>query len=115
MWIPVDGPWRFKDEEMLDERVREGRYTAEQVAAIRALGETIGAMLDRGERWWDESWASFEPDPAWRAPAFPEGWEDVPRRPSRPRPRRARRAAAPCSCRREAWADISPLRPDVSD
>lgn len=48
------------------------------IAAIRALGAAIGAMLDRDERWWDERWASFEPDPAWRAPAFPDGWEAAP-------------------------------------
>ena len=75
IWIPVDGPWHFKDEEKLDEHIREGRYTEEQVEATRALGAEIGAMLDRDERWWDERWTSFEPDPTWRAPAFPAGWE----------------------------------------
>ena len=75
VWIPVDGGWRFKDEELLEQRVLDGRYTPDQVAATRALGDEIGAMLERGERWWDESWASFEPDPAWRAPSFPDGWE----------------------------------------
>ncbi|HET8968076.1 MAG TPA: hypothetical protein VFN06_01455 [Gaiellaceae bacterium] len=35
-------------------------------------------MLERGERWWDERWATFVPEPAWRAPAFPEGWETTP-------------------------------------
>ncbi len=78
VWIPAGERWRFKDEEKLDERVRDGRYTGEQVAATRALGTAIGAMLDRGERWWDEGWTSFRPDPAWRGPAFPAGWEEVP-------------------------------------
>jgi hypothetical protein len=78
VWIPVGEPWRFKDEEQLAERVREGRYTEEQAAATRALGHELGAMLDRGERWWDERWASFVPDPAWRAPVFPSGWEEAP-------------------------------------
>jgi hypothetical protein len=32
-------------------------------------------MLDRGERWWDERWTTFRPEAAWRAPAFPAGWE----------------------------------------
>ena len=77
VWIPAGGRWRFKDEEKLDERIRDGRYTEEQVAATRALGAAIGAMLDRGERWWDDGWTSFQPDPAWRAPAFPDGWETV--------------------------------------
>jgi len=78
VWIPVGEPWRFKDEEKLDERVRDGRYTAEQVAATRALGAEIGAMLYRGERWWAERWTSFAPDPSWRAPDFPEAWEAAP-------------------------------------
>jgi Protein of unknown function (DUF402) len=78
VWVPVDEPWRFKDEELLAERVRDGRYTAEQAAATRALGAEIGALLDRGARWWDEDWTSFAPDPGWRAPAFPDGWEDAP-------------------------------------
>jgi hypothetical protein len=75
VWIPVDEPWRFKDEELLAERVLDGRYTDEQAAATHALGRTIGAMLDRGERWWEDVWSRFEPDSAWRAPSFPDGWE----------------------------------------
>ena len=72
------GGWQFKDEEHLEERVREGRYTEEQVEAARRVGRDLGAMLDRGERWWDERWASFSPEPGWRAPTFPEGWEAAP-------------------------------------
>ena len=78
VWIPADGSWTFKDEDLLDERVGDGRYPEEQAEATRALGAEIGAMLDRGERWWDGRWAAFAPDPAWRAPAFPEGWEAAP-------------------------------------
>jgi Protein of unknown function (DUF402) len=78
IWIPADGTWRFKDDELREERVGEGRYTAEQRDAIRALGRDLGAKLDRGERWWDDGWADFEPDPAWRAPLFPPGWESEP-------------------------------------
>jgi hypothetical protein len=84
VWIPVGERWRFKDEEKLAERIADGRYTAEQVAATRALGAAIGAMLDRGERWWDDRWTSFEPDPAWRAPALPDGWEEAPASPAPP-------------------------------
>ena len=78
IWIPVDRPWHFKDEELLEERVRDGRYTEEQASATRALGRELATVLDRGERWWDERWASFVPDEAWRAPSFPEDWEDAP-------------------------------------
>ena len=78
VWIPAGERWRFKDEEHLEQRVREGRYTAAQVAAVRCVGAEVGAMLDRGERWWDERWASFVPEQGWRAPAFPDGWEAAP-------------------------------------
>jgi len=78
VWIPVGKPWRFKDADKLGERLADGRFTEEQIAAIQALGAEIGAMLDRGERWWDERWTSFEPDPAWRAPTFPAGFDATP-------------------------------------
>ncbi len=78
LWLPAAGGWQVKDEEHLEERVREGRYTEEQVEATRRVGRELGAMLDRGERWWDERWASFAPEPGWRAPAFPDGWETTP-------------------------------------
>ena len=78
LWLPVDGSWRFKDRELLDERMRDGRYTTEQIVAIRRLGDDLGTMLDRGERWWDEHWASFVPDPSWSAPEFPRDWEAAP-------------------------------------
>ena len=58
IWAPLDGPWEWKDDELLDERVAEGRFTADQVAAIRAEGARVGALLDAGERWWDDWWAS---------------------------------------------------------
>ena len=78
IWAPVDGPPQLKDSDLLDQRVREGRFTEEQALAIRRLGDEILEQLDRGERWWDEEWASFAPDAHWRAPAFPDGWEATP-------------------------------------
>ena len=78
IWIAAGEPWRFKDQDALEERVRDGRYTPEQRDAILALGAELGTMLDRGEQWWDGRWTEFEPDPAWRGPSFPAGWESAP-------------------------------------
>jgi hypothetical protein len=64
--VHPDGRWERKDEELLDERLREGRFTAEQLVEIRAEGARIEAELAAGRRWWDPSWALWEPDPAWR-------------------------------------------------
>ena len=65
--VPVDGPWRWKDDELLDRRVREGRFTHEQVERFRAEGRRIAAMLDAGERWWDDAWRHWTPDAGWDA------------------------------------------------
>lgn len=70
IWIPAGGEWRWKDAEVLDQRVREGRFTAGQVAAVRAEGRRVAAELDAGRRWWDEEWARWSPDPAWPAPTL---------------------------------------------
>jgi Protein of unknown function (DUF402) len=69
------GNWRFKDEEWLDEWVRLGRWTPSEVAAIRAEGDRIAAELDAGRRWWNQGWADWTPNPAWRGGDLPPGWE----------------------------------------
>src|SRR5439155_5987398 len=46
IWAPLDGPWEWKDLEVLDERIAEGRFTTEQMASVRAEGERVGALLD---------------------------------------------------------------------
>jgi len=75
IWVPAEGPWRWKDEHLLDQRVREGRFTPEQVAATRAEGRRIAAELDAGRRWWDEAWADWEPSPDWPTPKFQAHWD----------------------------------------
>jgi hypothetical protein len=65
IWVPLAAPWEWKDEELLEQRVREGRFTAEQVEEIRAEGARVAAELDAGRRWWSDDWASWEPDPSW--------------------------------------------------
>lgn len=71
IWVPAEGPWKWKDDELLEQRVKEGRYTVQQVAAIREEGRRIAAELDAGRRWWDDAWATWEPDPSWPTPTFP--------------------------------------------
>lgn len=65
IWIPRDGGWEWKDADVLDERIYEGRYTPEQVEATWAEGRRVAADLDAGMRWWDPYWALWEPEPEW--------------------------------------------------
>lgn len=70
------GRWEIKDEELLDQRVEEGRYSVGQIADVRALGATIAERLRAGERWWPLEWRHWKPDPAWIVPkTLPSGWE----------------------------------------
>jgi hypothetical protein len=66
-----DGTHIVKDEELLDDRVAEGRYSAELVAWIRRYGQTLVERLESEGPWWDRSWAQWEPDPAWHHPTLP--------------------------------------------
>lgn len=73
--IRPDGSWRWKDDERMESWVERGRWTAAEVAAIRAEGARVAAELEAGRRWWSDEWASWEPDPAWPTPEISDGWE----------------------------------------
>src|SRR4051812_8138071 len=63
--VHPDGRVEVKDDDLLDLRVQEGRFTRDQAAAVRAEGDRIQLELAAGRRWWDPWWALWDPDPAW--------------------------------------------------
>ncbi|MCS0635764.1 DUF402 domain-containing protein [Streptomyces sp. LP05-1] len=66
--IPGDGaPYRWKDVDHFEERVRAGGFTPGEERGVREAAERVVGLLERGECWW-ERWRD------WRAPV---GW-DVP-------------------------------------
>jgi Protein of unknown function (DUF402) len=67
IWVRPDGRWEWKDDELLDVRVDEGRFTLAQAEAIRAEGRRVVELVEVGERWWDDAWAEWRPDPGWDA------------------------------------------------
>lgn len=75
--VRPDGTWELKDDELLEPWAERSRFTAEQVAEIRAEGARIVRELEAGRRWWDDTWAAWEPDPAWPAPELPAGWKTL--------------------------------------
>jgi predicted RNA-binding protein associated with RNAse of E/G family len=52
----------LKDDELLDVRVREGRFTQDQARAARREAARVTAELDAGRRWWDDAWAEWHPE-----------------------------------------------------
>jgi hypothetical protein len=73
-----DGRRELEDDDVMEQRVREGRYTSDEIASFRALAADIGSMVDAGRAWWDPRYADWEPDPAWGAIALADGWEAAP-------------------------------------
>jgi hypothetical protein len=70
-----NGKWEIKDDELLDQRVAEGRWSAQEVSTIRAEGEVIAKRLASGERWWELQWSEWQPDSSWEVPSkLPHGW-----------------------------------------
>ena len=67
--IEPEGSWRWKDEEKMDGWVRQGRFTQEDVAAIRAEGERVLAEWP-----FPTGWEGWEPDPSWPVPELPPHW-----------------------------------------
>jgi len=73
IWVPAEGDWLLKDDDLLDVRVGEGRFTAAEAEEIRALGNTLGEVLDANGSWWDD-WTAWEPDPSWSPGVPPTDW-----------------------------------------
>jgi hypothetical protein len=66
LWLPESGGVEWKDDDVLEQRVSEGRFTPEQVASVRADAHRLAAELAAGRRWWSSDWADWVPDPRWR-------------------------------------------------
>jgi predicted RNA-binding protein associated with RNAse of E/G family len=72
IWVPASGGWELMDDDVLEERIHEGRFTGEQVAATRTEAKRVTDELDAGRRWWPDEWIAWRPDPTWATPTFPE-------------------------------------------
>lgn len=53
--------WILKDDDVLVDRVKEGRFSPVLVEWIEALGRELTAELEAGRRWWDEGWSRWTP------------------------------------------------------
>jgi len=75
--VSTDGSWRFKDDELLEPWIARGRYTASEVAAIRAEGARLAVELNAGRRWWSDDWARWTPDSVEPLPELAPDWDRV--------------------------------------
>lgn len=66
--------WRWEDEDELQEVVEAGLISTETAKALYAKGEQVRDMIMSGKSIFN-SWEKWRPDPAWKVPVLPEGWD----------------------------------------
>ncbi|MFJ1763889.1 DUF402 domain-containing protein [Amycolatopsis sp. NPDC088138] len=71
--VERDGTWRWDDEDEAEVAIDAGRLTSEQLDRLRAEGERIGALAERGAYPFDGTGTDFRPDPGWPVPELPAG------------------------------------------
>jgi predicted RNA-binding protein associated with RNAse of E/G family len=76
-WIRPDGSWGWKDEDELERSVGAGIWTPAEAERLRREGEDAVERVVRGRPPFDRDWSSWRPDPAWRTPELPPGWDLV--------------------------------------
>jgi hypothetical protein len=69
--------WRWKDEEELALAAALGVYTPEQAADIRAAGEAAVTQFLARKPPFDRDWRVWRPQPEWKVPELPSGWDTV--------------------------------------
>ncbi|MGK3207516.1 DUF402 domain-containing protein [Amycolatopsis sp. MEPSY49] len=69
--VEPDGTWRWDDEDEAEAAIEVGRLTLEQFDRLRAEGERIGALAERGAYPFDGTDTDFRPDEGWPAPRLP--------------------------------------------
>ena len=71
--VSRDGSYTVKDDDVLDDRVAEGRYSPELVEWIRAYGNALTERLQSEGPWWDLAWAEWDPPgDDWKNPQLPQ-------------------------------------------
>ncbi len=76
LWAKPDRrEWHWKDEDELVWAVGQGLIGEREAAAVRSEGERALERVRRWEAPLNLGWESWRPEPAWRIPVLPNGWE----------------------------------------
>ena len=73
-----DLAWEWKDEDEAAARVEHGIDTAAFARAVRAEGERVVELIERGAEPFGGDWSEWRPDSSWGVPELPDGWAEVP-------------------------------------
>ena len=65
------GTYEIKDDDVLEKRISDGRFSPDLVDWIRTYGQGLIGRLEADGPWWDTSWATWTPEPTWVNPRLP--------------------------------------------
>ena len=74
LWVERDRSWKWLDEDELEEALRGGIVEPGEATALRERGNQVLAQLDA---LLPTGWEGWRPDPGWRLPEVPPGWDAV--------------------------------------
>lgn len=72
-----DLSWRWKDREEFDEIVEREIFDADLAERVQAEALTVIDNIERRRPPFDEPWPEWRPDPLWKTPALPAGWDAI--------------------------------------
>ncbi|HUR77078.1 MAG TPA: DUF402 domain-containing protein [Acidimicrobiales bacterium] len=75
--VSPDEHWVLKDDDVLVDRVREGRFSESFVEWIESIGATLTSDLRAGRQLWDRDWTTWKPPADWANTPLPRHWHDV--------------------------------------
>jgi hypothetical protein len=76
--VAPDGRWEWKDAEEFQSRVRQGIYSAEFAAELRAEAQEVIAAIEGRRPPFYDGWEEWTPDSAWQVPLLPPSWDAEP-------------------------------------
>jgi predicted RNA-binding protein associated with RNAse of E/G family len=68
--------WHWKDEDEFQDAQDLGIIPPKEANAFRAEGEKVLNLLQSGKSIFN-GWEHWKPDPSWRVPILPEGWDII--------------------------------------
>jgi predicted RNA-binding protein associated with RNAse of E/G family len=68
--------WRWEDEDELQEAIEAGAISPEKALSLYAKGEEIRDLIMSGKSIFN-GWENWKPDPSWKIPVLPEGWDRI--------------------------------------